>query len=83
MAVHSDCWPLIPYLYLLPLGFMNFSVLYTRHYKPQAVSVTDNLCNKQGNLSLKSAVYNGERVIIAHVRYVLVSLLWGYPLPLP
>ena len=38
-----------------------------------------NLCTKQGNMGLKSAVYNQERVIMARVRYfkvVGVALFW-------
>ena len=33
----------------------------------RAIDITDNLCAKQEMLSLKSAVYNQERVIIARV----------------
>ena len=50
------------------------------------VSIIDNLCTKQGNSSifgpkiqglLSRAVSNQERVIMAHVRYVLVNNLVG------
>ena len=34
-------------------------------------NITDNLCTKQGTVSLKSAVYNQERVIMPRVRYLL------------
>ena len=34
------------------------------------VDITDNLCTKQGNLGLTTAVYNQERVIMASVRYL-------------
>ena len=32
------------------------------------VNITDNLCTKQGNLGLNSAVYNKEQVIMTFVR---------------
>ena len=40
----------------------------------RAVSVTDNLCTKQGNssISLESTVYNQERVIMARIRYIKI-----------
>ena len=33
----------------------------------RAVNITDNLSTKQGNSSIKSAVYNQERVLMAHI----------------
>ena len=33
------------------------------------VNITCNLCTRQGDSSIDSAVYNQERVIIARVRY--------------
>ena len=45
-------------------------ILYPPHFKPQlvyflphysAVNITDNLFTKQGNVGLKSAVYNQEQ----------------------
>ena len=50
------------------LVFLNastfLSIPYVRHYKPRqsrTVNITDNLFTKQGNSSIKSAVYNHER----------------------
>ena len=37
------------------------------HFSVQLTLHTDNLCTKQGNLDLKSAVYNQERVKMARV----------------
>ena len=34
------------------------------------ITITDNLCTKQGNVVLKSAVSNQERVIMEHVQYI-------------
>ena len=35
-----------------------------------AVNITDNLCTKKGNVGLKFAIYNQERVVMACVRYI-------------
>ena len=43
-----------------------FSAVYN-----QEQLILDNLCTKQGNVGLKSAPYNQERVIMECVRYVL------------
>ena len=32
--------------------------------------ILDNLCNKQGNVGLKSAVYNQERAIMAQMAQI-------------
>ena len=68
-----DNFPNPPHIVFSSMGFMNFSAV-----KPRAVSVTDNLCNKQGNLSLKSVVYNGERFQIKIYKFSL-----GVPSPSP
>ena len=54
------------------LFYISNHLPYARHYKPRLVFfhplyTADNLCTKQGNLGLKSAVYNQERVIIDHL----------------
>ena len=36
--------------------------------KSRAVNITDNLCTKQGNSSIKYAVYNQEQAIMVRVR---------------
>ena len=40
------------------------------------VNNTDNLCAKQGNMGLKSAVYNQERVIMARERYMYNTMIY-------
>ena len=40
----------------------------------RAVNIAGNLCTKPGISSLKSAVYNQERVIMACVRYLISEL---------
>ena len=37
-------------------------------------NITDNLCTKQGNVGLKSEVYNQEGVIMARERYLTIFL---------
>ena len=37
-------------------------------------NITDNLCTKQGTVSLKSEVYNQERVIMPRVQYLINCL---------
>ena len=45
------------------------------------VNITDNLCTKQGNYSIKSVVYNQERVIMVRVRYIFFFLNGNHILP--
>ena len=45
-----------------------FTTIFTAVYNKEQL-ILDNLCTKQGNSSIKSAVYNQERVITACVRY--------------
>ena len=37
--------------------------------------MTDNSCTKQGNVGIKSAIYNQERVIMARVWYLFLCFL--------
>ena len=34
--------------------------------------ITDKLCNKHGTMTLKSAIYNQEPVIMAHILYTKI-----------
>ena len=38
------------------------------------VDITDNLCSKQVNFSLKSAVYNQERVLMERVQKLKIDV---------
>ena len=54
-------------------NFPNISKLHNRtkvhgHRQSKAINITDNFSTKQGNLGLKSAVYDQKWVILARVR---------------
>ena len=52
-------------------------VYFIPHFS-RAVDIKDNLYTKQGNEDLKSAVYNQERVKMAHRQYLSTQYTEGY-----
>ena len=50
MAVHSDCWPLIPYLYILPLGM---GIQFLNGFSPNCMAVDCLLLSPPQNLLAK------------------------------
>ena len=55
---------------IISCGLHIFYPIFHCGFYCRAVSITDNLCTKKGNLGLKSVVYNQELVIMARVRYM-------------
>jgi hypothetical protein len=47
----------------------------------QCRNITANLCTKQGNLGLESAVHNQGRVIMARVWYVILNTCCAFSFP--
>ena len=54
-------------LAIITRGLYIFYPIFLCGIQLRAVNITDNLCAKQGNVSMKSMVYNQERVIMACV----------------
>ena len=64
-----------PTLAIITRGLYIFYPIFLCGIQLRAVNITDNLCAKQGELCLKSAAYNQERVIMTRVRYIIFCLL--------
>ena len=51
-----------------------FCLIFHCRLYSRAINITENLCTKQGNPSIKSSVYNQEWVLLACVPYLDFSL---------
>ena len=60
---------------IISCGLYNFYPIFHCGLYSKAANITDNLCNKQGNSSKKSAVYNQERLIFEKIYVVNKEIL--------
>ena len=55
---------------IISRGLYIFRPIFHCGLQIKTANITDNVCTKQGNSSIKYAAYNQERVIMARVRYM-------------